>query len=216
MAVRFPARPYPSEFHRDYLVVQHCHQPAHWPDEPLILAPPVHALRPGNGADLVGQTFRQHLRRAALQGGADDAVAGGPPGVGRGAQGEGLAAAGPADHNVDTWEQFLITVGARTNREVPIQLIRKGVPLTLTVTPEATPHSRFDIGDIGVLPDVHPHVPNLKAGAEAIQQGKAATIQTPREAEYLAAIEVFYTDYDKIDHKTRAERYEHALKHIIP
>src|SRR5207302_5746847 len=32
--------------------------------------------------------------------------------------------------------------------------------------------------------------PNLKAGAEAIQQGKAATIQTRREAEYLAAIEV--------------------------
>src|SRR5439155_9630785 len=53
---------------------------------------------------------------------------------------------------------------------------------------------------------------NLKAGSEAIQQGKAATTQTPREAEYLAAIEVFYTDYDKIDHKTRAGLYEQAMQ----
>ena len=37
---------------------------------------------------------------------------------------------------------------------------------------------------------------NLKAGWEAIQQGKTAKTQTPSEAEYLAAIEVFYKDYD--------------------
>jgi hypothetical protein len=55
---------------------------------------------------------------------------------------------------------------------------------------------------------------NLKAGSEAIQQGKAAKTQTPREAEYLAAIEVFYKDYDKIDHKTRAERYEQAMQRL--
>jgi hypothetical protein len=40
---------------------------------------------------------------------------------------------------------------------------------------------------------------NLKAGWEAIRQGKSAKTQTPRETEYLAAIEAFYTDYDKID-----------------
>ena len=52
-------------------------------------------------------------------------------------------------------------------------------------------------------PLVPPFPPaNLKAGWEAIQQGKAAKTQTPRETEYLAAIEVFYTDYDKIDHRT--------------
>src|ERR1700758_2809495 len=48
-------------------------------------------------------------------------------------------------------------------------------------------------------PVVPPFPPaNLKAGLEAIQQGKAAKAQTPHEAEYLAAIEVFYRDYDKI------------------
>jgi len=62
-------------------------------------------------------------------------------------------------------------------------------------------------------PLVPPFPPaNLKAGWAAIQQGKTAKTQTPREAEYLAAIEVFYTDYDKIDHKTRAEHYEQAMQ----
>src|SRR6516162_8826699 len=64
-------------------------------------------------------------------------------------------------------------------------------------------------------PLVPPFPPaNLKAGLEAIQQGKAAKTQTPREAEYLAAIEVFYKDYDKIDHKTRAELYEQAMQRL--
>ena len=70
---------------------------------------------------------------------------------------------------------------------------------------------------LGELPN--PRVPpfppaNLKAGSEAIQQGKAAKTQTPREAEYLAAIEVFYKDYDKIDHEARAERYEQAMQRL--
>jgi hypothetical protein len=64
-------------------------------------------------------------------------------------------------------------------------------------------------------PLVPPFPPaNLKAGSEAIQQGKAAKTQTPREAEYLAAIEVFYKDYDTVDHKTRAERYERAMHRL--
>ena len=64
-------------------------------------------------------------------------------------------------------------------------------------------------------PLVPPFPPaNLKAGWEAIQLGKAAKTQTPREAEYLAAIETFYKDYDKIDHKTRAELYEQAMQRL--
>ena len=64
-------------------------------------------------------------------------------------------------------------------------------------------------------PLVPPFPPaNLKAGSEATEQGKAARTQTPREAEYLAAIEVFYKDYNKVDHKTRAERYEQAMDRL--
>jgi hypothetical protein len=64
-------------------------------------------------------------------------------------------------------------------------------------------------------PLVPPFPPaNLKAGWEAIQQGKMAKTQTPREAEYLAAIEVFYKDYDKIDQNTRATLYEQAMQRL--
>jgi hypothetical protein len=64
-------------------------------------------------------------------------------------------------------------------------------------------------------PLVPPFPPaNLNAGLEAIQQGKSAKTQTPREAEYLATIEVFYRDYDKVDHKTRAERHEQAMQQL--
>jgi hypothetical protein len=64
-------------------------------------------------------------------------------------------------------------------------------------------------------PLVPPFPPaNLKAGSEAIQQGKLAKTQIAREGEYLTAIEIFYTDYDKIDHKARAERYEQAMQQL--
>jgi len=76
-----------------------------------------------------------------------------------------------ADHPVDTWEQFFITIGARPHRELPIELLRNGVAITRTVTPQSTPHSKFDIGDIGVLPDVHPHIPSVVAGDPAERAG---------------------------------------------
>jgi hypothetical protein len=64
-------------------------------------------------------------------------------------------------------------------------------------------------------PLVPPFPPaNLKAGSEAIQRGKVAKTQTPREAEYLAAIEVFYKDYDTVTQKTRAELYEQAMERL--
>ena len=89
-----------------------------------------------------------------------------------------------ADHDVDTWEQFLITIGARPHRELQLQLIRDGKALTRSVTPESTPHSRFDIGDIGVLPDVHPHVPSVVPGDPAERAGvKAGDVVTAVDGE---------------------------------
>src|SRR5262249_46695749 len=55
---------------------------------------------------------------------------------------------------------------------------------------------------------------NLKAGWEAVQRGKKATTQSPREAEYLAAIEVFYKDYESIDQGARARLYDHAMERL--
>ena len=64
-------------------------------------------------------------------------------------------------------------------------------------------------------PLVPPFAPALlKAGWEAVQQGTAAKTQTPREAEYLAAMEVFYKDYDKIDQGSRTRLYEQAMQRL--
>jgi regulator of sigma E protease len=77
-----------------------------------------------------------------------------------------------ADHRVDTWEQFFITVGARPNREITIGLLRNGLDITRTLTPVVVPgQSRFEIGDIGVLPNVHPHLTSVNAGEPGARGG---------------------------------------------
>jgi regulator of sigma E protease len=65
-----------------------------------------------------------------------------------------------ADHPVTTWEAFFLAIASRQDREVPIDLLRDGRPLTLRVTPSVASagKSRIEYGDIGVLPNVHPHL----------------------------------------------------------
>ncbi len=41
----------------------------------------------------------------------------------------------------------------------------------------------------------------LKAGLEAVNRAKAVGAPTARERDWIAAIETFYKDYDKIDHR---------------
>jgi regulator of sigma E protease len=79
-----------------------------------------------------------------------------------------------AGHRVDTWEDFAVTVGTRANREVSIGLLRNGLDVAKTLTPVAEDRGRFETGDIGVLPNVHPHLaaisenePGAKAGLKA-------------------------------------------------
>jgi len=52
----------------------------------------------------------------------------------------------------------------------------------------------------------------LKRGLEAVQKGKAIGAKTERERDWLAAIEQFYKDYDKVDQDTRAKNYEKAME----
>jgi regulator of sigma E protease len=75
-------------------------------------------------------------------------------------------------NEVDTWEQFYIAIGSRANREVPIRVLRGGQDVTLKATPIVPPgQSRFEIGDIGVLPNVHPHIPTVNPGEPADRAG---------------------------------------------
>src|SRR5262245_15713536 len=57
----------------------------------------------------------------------------------------------------------------------------------------------------------NPHAPpppeNLPLGLAALQKGKTVGAKTQRERDYIDALLVFYTDYDKIDHRTRVQAY---------
>src|SRR5262245_34511597 len=63
-----------------------------------------------------------------------------------------------ADRNVKTWEEFFLGVGTKPNREINLTLNRSGSEKTVKVTPLPSGESRYEIGDIGVLPDVHPSI----------------------------------------------------------
>lgn len=69
-----------------------------------------------------------------------------------------------AGHRVDTWEDFFVTIGTRAGREVPIGVLHNGLEETRSVTPVANDKSQFEIGDIGVLPKVHPHLVAISDG----------------------------------------------------
>ena len=56
-----------------------------------------------------------------------------------------------------------------------------------------------------------PPAANLAEGLAAIQKGKAIGAKTPREREFIDALGVFYTDYDKIDHRARVQAYLKAM-----
>ena len=64
-------------------------------------------------------------------------------------------------------------------------------------------------------PLVPPFPPaNVKAAQAAIEQGEKATTKTPREAEYLAAIDTFFSGYDNAAYHTRAAAYEQAMQRL--
>ena len=54
----------------------------------------------------------------------------------------------------------------------------------------------------------------LTEGWAAVEKAKAAGTKTPRERDYIAAVEAFYKDADKIDHRTRALAYEKAMEQV--
>jgi regulator of sigma E protease len=76
-----------------------------------------------------------------------------------------------AGRRVDTWEEFFLIVGTRPNVEVTIDFVRQGKELARKVTTETRPDNKYDIGDIGVLPDAHPNIPRVTQGEPADQAG---------------------------------------------
>jgi tetratricopeptide (TPR) repeat protein len=56
-----------------------------------------------------------------------------------------------------------------------------------------------------------PPAKNVELGAATVARARSMGAGTPRERDYIAAIEVFYKDHDTVDHRTRAVAYEKAM-----
>ena len=77
-----------------------------------------------------------------------------------------------AGRRVDTWEDLFIAVGTRPDRDVPVTLHRAGQTQSVTVRP--VPETRYEIGSIGVIPDINPIVASVIAGEPAERAGLLA------------------------------------------
>jgi regulator of sigma E protease len=80
---------------------------------------------------------------------------------------------------IATWEQLELAVAARPDRELEMLIVRNGQEDRLTIRPDTTElrtrsDTRFEIGTIGVLPDVYPTIRALVAGQPAEEAGLRA------------------------------------------
>ena len=80
---------------------------------------------------------------------------------------------------VRTWEHLDMAVAARPEREVDVTVVRDGREERLKVRPDLTElrtrnDARFEVGTIGVLPDVYPSVASFVAGKPAESSGLRA------------------------------------------
>ena len=54
----------------------------------------------------------------------------------------------------------------------------------------------------------------LPDGWAAVEKAKAAQAKTQRERDYIGAVEAFYRDWDKVEHRTRALAYVKAMEEL--
>ncbi|HEY2183496.1 MAG TPA: hypothetical protein VGH39_00770, partial [Xanthobacteraceae bacterium] len=57
-----------------------------------------------------------------------------------------------------------------------------------------------------------PQPASIKAGQEAIEKARAASQKSTRETDYIEALAAFYTDADKLDHRSRALAYSKKME----
>jgi len=74
-----------------------------------------------------------------------------------------------AGREVPTWEDLLIEVSTRPNRDVNLTLLRNGNAVSANVRPVG--EGKYEIGNIGVLPDVNPVVDSVIGGDIAEASG---------------------------------------------
>src|SRR5215210_8008731 len=61
-------------------------------------------------------------------------------------------------------------------------------------------------------PHAAPPPDNLPQGLNALKRAKETPPKTERERDYIDSLLVFYTDYAKVDHRTRVQKYLSAVE----
>ena len=128
----------------------------------IVLAVVLLALILMRGAEVLA-----YLDQPAVVGAVQDGSPAAKAGIQRGDQ---ITRFGSAD--VRTWEHLEMAVASRPEREVDVTILRGGREEHLKVRPDLTElrtrnDARFEVGTIGVLPDVHPSVATLAPGKPA-------------------------------------------------
>ena len=70
---------------------------------------------------------------------------------------------------VATWKEFMMAVAPKANRVMTFRIERNGTTLEKQLTPAA--QSKFEIGDIGIIPPLNPEVRQLSPGEAAEAAG---------------------------------------------
>jgi regulator of sigma E protease len=77
-----------------------------------------------------------------------------------------------AGNLVATWNELNRAIGTRPGKDVTLTLDREGRPVTVTL--ETTSETKFQIGSIGVLPDINPVIRSVIPGDPADKAGLKA------------------------------------------
>ena len=70
---------------------------------------------------------------------------------------------------VDTWEHFFLMISTKAKREVALGVVRDGKPLQITVVPDS--QGKYEVGEIGINPVLHPEVADTSPNQPAAEAG---------------------------------------------
>jgi regulator of sigma E protease len=70
---------------------------------------------------------------------------------------------------VDTWDQFSMAIVPKAKREVTVGFVRNGQAGQLTLVPAA--QGKYEMGDIGIQPTLHPEIVEVSPGQPAAESG---------------------------------------------
>ena len=73
------------------------------------------------------------------------------------------------DEEVPDWDRFLMIIGTKTDRDVQLRVLRDGREQRITAQPVG--QGRFQMGELGVLPDTYPSIAAVVPGSPAEKAG---------------------------------------------